>query len=72
MIPSLVRPLAVISGAHVHRALGGREKQIVELAEATYQLRAAGDTANARRTSCDSRSAQPRGHHPAGIARRKV
>jgi hypothetical protein len=38
MTTSLVRPFAVISGAQVHRALDRREKQIVELAEATYRL----------------------------------
>jgi hypothetical protein len=37
MITSLVRPFAVISGAQVHRAEDGREKQIVELVEATYR-----------------------------------
>jgi ornithine cyclodeaminase/alanine dehydrogenase-like protein (mu-crystallin family) len=47
MTTSLVPPFAVISGAQVHRALDGREKQIVELVEATYRLHAAGETVNA-------------------------
>jgi hypothetical protein len=38
MTTSLVRPFAVVSGAQVHRALDRRERQIVELAEATYRL----------------------------------
>ena len=46
MTTSLVRPFAVISGAQVHRALDGREKQIVELVQATYRLHAAGETVN--------------------------
>ena len=46
MTTSLVRPFAVISGAQVHRALDGREKQIVELVEATYRLHAAGERVN--------------------------
>ncbi|MET9384311.1 2,3-diaminopropionate biosynthesis protein SbnB [Streptomyces sp. NPDC002928] len=37
---------AVISGAQVQRALDGREKQIVELVEATYRLHGAGDSVN--------------------------
>lgn len=37
---------AVISGAQVHQALQGREKQIVELVEATYRLHGAGDSVN--------------------------
>ncbi len=37
---------AVISGAQVKRALHGREKQIVELVEATYRLHSAGDSVN--------------------------
>lgn len=46
MTTSLVRPFAVISGAKVHRALYRREKQIVELVEATYRLHADGETVN--------------------------
>jgi hypothetical protein len=46
MTTSLVRPFAVISGAQVHRARDGREKQLVELVEATYRLHAAGETVN--------------------------
>ena len=35
-------PFAVISGAQVQRALQGREKQIIDLVEATYRLHGAG------------------------------
>jgi 2,3-diaminopropionate biosynthesis protein SbnB len=41
-----VPPFAVISGAHVQRALRGREKQVMELVEATYRLHGAGDSVN--------------------------
>jgi 2,3-diaminopropionate biosynthesis protein SbnB len=41
-----VPPFAVISGAQVQHALAGREKQIVELIEATYRLHGAGDSVN--------------------------
>ncbi|WP_214366809.1 2,3-diaminopropionate biosynthesis protein SbnB [Pseudonocardia sp. H11422] len=41
-----VPPFAVISGAQVQSALQGREKQIVELVEATYRLHGAGDSVN--------------------------
>jgi len=41
-----VPPFAVISGAQVQRALAGREKQVVELVEATYRLHGAGDSVN--------------------------
>jgi 2,3-diaminopropionate biosynthesis protein SbnB len=44
--PITVPPFAVISGAQVHDALRGREKQIVELIEATYRLHGAGDSVN--------------------------
>ncbi|WP_406466958.1 2,3-diaminopropionate biosynthesis protein SbnB [Streptomyces hirsutus] len=37
---------AVISGEQVQQALDGREKQIVELVEATYRLHGAGDSVN--------------------------
>jgi N-[(2S)-2-amino-2-carboxyethyl]-L-glutamate dehydrogenase len=37
---------AVVSGAQVQEALRGREKELVELVEATYRLHAAGDTVN--------------------------
>jgi ornithine cyclodeaminase len=37
---------AVISGAQVQNALQGREKQILELVEATYRLHSAGDSVN--------------------------
>ena len=46
MTTSLVRPFAIISGAQVHRARDGREKQPVELVEATHRLHAAGETVN--------------------------
>ena len=41
-----VPPFAVIPGAQVRRVLAGREKQIVELVEATYRLHGAGDSVN--------------------------
>ena len=41
-----VPPFAVISGAQVQRALAGREKQVMELVEATYRLHGAGDSVN--------------------------
>jgi N-[(2S)-2-amino-2-carboxyethyl]-L-glutamate dehydrogenase len=41
-----VPPFAVIPGAQVHDALRGREKQIVELVEATYRLHGAGESVN--------------------------
>jgi ornithine cyclodeaminase len=41
-----VPPFAVVPGAQVIRALAGREKQIVELVEATYRLHGAGDSVN--------------------------
>ncbi|MBA4864615.1 2,3-diaminopropionate biosynthesis protein SbnB [Streptomyces sp. PSKA54] len=44
--PKTVRPFAVISGAQVQQVLQGREKQIVELVEATYRLHGAGDSVN--------------------------
>ncbi|WP_219420599.1 2,3-diaminopropionate biosynthesis protein SbnB, partial [Pseudonocardia nigra] len=37
---------AVIPGAQVQKALRGREKQVVELVEATYRLHGAGDSVN--------------------------
>src|SRR4029450_12060932 len=43
---ALVPPFAVISGAQVQRVLEGREKEIVELVEATYRLHGAGDSVN--------------------------
>ncbi|UNM16573.1 2,3-diaminopropionate biosynthesis protein SbnB [Streptomyces formicae] len=45
-ISSTVPPFAVISGGQVQEALAGREKQIVELVEATYRLHGAGDSVN--------------------------
>lgn len=44
--PLTVPPFAVIAGAQVQQALQGREKQIVELVEATYRLHGAGDSVN--------------------------
>lgn len=44
--PLTVPPFAVIPGAQVQRALHGREKQIVELVEATYRLHGAGESVN--------------------------
>ena len=44
--PITVPPFAVISGAQVQHALEGREKQIVELVEATYRLHSAGESVN--------------------------
>ncbi|MFF1653865.1 2,3-diaminopropionate biosynthesis protein SbnB [Streptomyces sp. NPDC058255] len=41
-----VPPFAVISGAQVPRALDGRQKQIVDLVEATYRVHGAGDSVN--------------------------
>ncbi|MEU6217829.1 2,3-diaminopropionate biosynthesis protein SbnB [Streptomyces sp. NPDC047022] len=41
-----VPTFAVISGAQVQHALQGREKQIVELVEATYRLHGSGDSVN--------------------------
>ena len=41
-----VPPFAVVSGAQVQDALEGREKQIVELVEATYRLHGAGASVN--------------------------
>jgi 2,3-diaminopropionate biosynthesis protein SbnB len=41
-----VPPFAVISGAQVREALEGREKEIVELVEATYRLHGAGESVN--------------------------
>jgi N-[(2S)-2-amino-2-carboxyethyl]-L-glutamate dehydrogenase len=44
--PITVPPFSVISGAQVQHVLQGREKQIVELVETTYQLHGAGDSVN--------------------------
>jgi 2,3-diaminopropionate biosynthesis protein SbnB len=41
-----VPPFAVIPGARVQAVLAGREKEIVELVEATYRLHGAGDSVN--------------------------
>jgi N-[(2S)-2-amino-2-carboxyethyl]-L-glutamate dehydrogenase len=41
-----VPPFAVISGAQVQQALQGREKQVMEVVEATYRLHGAGDSVN--------------------------
>ena len=39
-------PFAVVSGAQVQRALQGREREIVDLVEATYRWHGAGDSVN--------------------------
>lgn len=44
--PVTVPPFAVVSGAQVQQALRGREKQIVEVVEATYRLHSAGRSVN--------------------------
>jgi ornithine cyclodeaminase len=44
--PVSVPSFAVISGAQVQRALQGREQQIVQLVETTYQRHSAGDSVN--------------------------
>jgi ornithine cyclodeaminase len=44
--PLTVPPFAVIPGGQVQRVLQGREKQIVELVEATYRLHGAGESVN--------------------------
>ena len=44
--PLTVPPFAVISGGQVQSALRGREKEIVELVEATYRLHGVGDSVN--------------------------
>jgi 2,3-diaminopropionate biosynthesis protein SbnB len=41
-----VPPFAVIPGSQVQRVLHGREREVVELVEATYQWHAAGDSVN--------------------------
>ncbi|AKA01519.1 ornithine cyclodeaminase [Streptomyces noursei ZPM] len=44
--PPTVPPFAVISGAQVQRALEGRQREIVDLVEATYRLHGAGRSVN--------------------------
>jgi ornithine cyclodeaminase len=44
--PTAVPTFAVIPGAQVQEALRGREKEIVDLVEATYRLHGAGDSVN--------------------------
>ena len=44
--PLTVPPFSVIPGAQVKSALQGREKEIVQLVEATYRLHGAGDSVN--------------------------
>ena len=41
-----VPPFSVISGSQVQQALEGREKQVVDLVEATYRTHGAGDSVN--------------------------
>jgi N-[(2S)-2-amino-2-carboxyethyl]-L-glutamate dehydrogenase len=45
-VTAAVPPFAVVPGAQVQEALRGREKQVVELVEATYRLHGAGDSVN--------------------------
>ncbi|MGY1625337.1 2,3-diaminopropionate biosynthesis protein SbnB [Geodermatophilus sp. SYSU D00965] len=44
--PTAVPSFAVISGGQVQQALAGREKEVVDLVEATYRLHGAGDSVN--------------------------
>jgi 2,3-diaminopropionate biosynthesis protein SbnB len=44
--PVTVPPFAVIPGGQVQRVLQGREKQVMEVVEATYRLHGAGDSVN--------------------------
>jgi N-[(2S)-2-amino-2-carboxyethyl]-L-glutamate dehydrogenase len=44
--PVAVPPFAVVPGGQVQSALAGREKQVVDLVEATYRWHAAGDSVN--------------------------
>ena len=44
--PAAVPPFAVIPGTQVQEVLRGREKELVELVEATYRLHGAGDSVN--------------------------
>ncbi|AYN37799.1 2,3-diaminopropionate biosynthesis protein SbnB [Streptomyces dangxiongensis] len=44
--PAAAPTFAVISGEQVHQALDGREKELVDLVEATYRLHGAGDSVN--------------------------
>lgn len=44
--PVSVPPFAVVSGLQVQQALTGRERDVVELVEATYRLHAAGQSVN--------------------------
>jgi N-[(2S)-2-amino-2-carboxyethyl]-L-glutamate dehydrogenase len=44
--PVTAPPFAVISGGQVQQALQGREKQVMEVVEATYRLHGAGDSVN--------------------------
>jgi 2,3-diaminopropionate biosynthesis protein SbnB len=44
--PAGVPPFAVISGAQVRQALHGRERELVDLVEATYRLHGSGDSVN--------------------------
>ncbi|MEU6089643.1 2,3-diaminopropionate biosynthesis protein SbnB [Streptomyces sp. NPDC047085] len=44
--PASVPTFSVISGEQVQQALSGREKEIVDLIEATYRLHGAGDSVN--------------------------
>jgi ornithine cyclodeaminase len=44
--PLTVPPFAVVPGAQVKAALQGREREVVDLVEATYRLHGAGDSVN--------------------------
>ncbi|BCM70137.1 MULTISPECIES: 2,3-diaminopropionate biosynthesis protein SbnB [Streptomyces] len=44
--PASAPTFAVVSGKQVRQALAGREKELVELVEATYRLHGAGDSVN--------------------------
>ena len=54
-------PFAVISGGQVQGVLGGQEKEIVELVEATYWLHGAGDSVNPPSYFLRFRTARRRG-----------
>jgi 2,3-diaminopropionate biosynthesis protein SbnB len=45
-VPVAVPPFAVVSGAQVRQALEGREREVVDLVEATYRLHGDGQSVN--------------------------
>ena len=65
-----VPPFAVISGGQVQGVLGGQEKEIVELVEATYRLHGAGDSVNPPSYFLRSRTAHVADYRVAGLHRR--